>query len=190
MIEEKEEIWKDIPCYEGLYKVSNKGNVKTLERNVRGRNGSICTRKEKILKPKKRSDGYLEVNLWIEGKYKTMKIHRLVCEAFLPNPYNLPEVNHINEDKEDNRLENLEYCDRKYNCNFGTRNERARISISKAKKGVFNTKHSKAVKCLETGKIYPSLSEVHRQFGFSAGHICNCCNGKRNTCCGFHWQYV
>ena len=186
MTEETTEIWKDIPCYEGIYKVSNTGKVKSLERKVKGKNGSIRTRKEKILKPKKRSDGYLEVNLWIEGKYKTMKIHRLVCEAFLPNPYNLPEVNHINEDKEDNILENLEYCDRKYNCNFGTAIERR----TKKQKGVYNTKKSKPVKCLETGVTYPSVKEVQRQFGFHNGYIGYCCNGKFKQAYGYHWEWA
>lgn len=188
MVEETNEIWRDIKGYE-IYQVSSLGRVKSIRRTVKSKNG-YRTVKEHILKPRKNRDGYLQLSLWNENKRKTMKVHRLVCEAFLHNPLNLPQINHINEIKEDNRVENLEYCDARYNNNFGTRNERARISISKAKKGVFNTKHSKAVKCLETGKIYPSLSEVNRKFGFSAGHICDCCNGKRNIAYGYHWQYV
>ena len=187
MIEEKEE-WRDIKGYK-IYQVSSLGRVKSIIRTVKSKNG-YRTVKEKILKPRKNRYGYLQLSLWNENKRKTMLVHRLVCEAFLPNPLNLPQINHINEIKEDNRVENLEYCDARYNNNFGTRNERARISISKAKKGVFNTKHSKAVKCLETGEIYPSLMELERKFGFSAGHICNCCNGKRNISYGYHWQYV
>ena len=188
-MKEINEEWRDAVGYEGLYMVSNTGKVKGLERKVKKLNG-YRTVNERILKPRKNRNGYLQLLLSKEGIRKTVLVHRLVCDAFLPNHLNLPQINHINEIKEDNRVENLEYCDARYNNNFGTRNERAGISISKAKKGVFNTKHSKAVKCLETGKIYPSLSEVQRQFGFSAGHICECCNGKRNICGGFHWQYV
>lgn len=188
MVEGTNEIWRDIKGYEN-YQVSSLGRVKSIRRTVKSKNG-YRTVKERILKPRKNRYGYLQLSLCKENKRKTMLVHRIVCDAFIDNPLNLPQINHRNEDKTDNRVENLEYCDASYNNNFGTRNERAGIAISKAKKGVFNTKHSKAVKCLETGKIYPSLSEVHRQFGFSAGHICNCCNGKRNTCCGFHWQYV
>ena len=188
MIEEKEE-WRDIKDYKNLYQISSLGRVKSLRRTVKSKNG-YRTVNEKILKPRKKRNGYLQLLLSNEGKRTTMLVHRLVCEAFLHNPLNLPQINHKNEIKEDNRVENLEYCDARYNNNFGTRNERAGISISKAKKGVFNTKHSKAVKCLETGKIYPSLSEVNRQFGFSSGHICECCNSKRNICGGYHWCYV
>lgn len=189
MIEEiTTEIWKTIPELPN-YQVSNLGRVKSLERKVKKWNG-FRTVRERILKPRKKRNGYLQLLLSNEGIRKTVLVHRLVCDAFLKNPLNLPQINHINEIKEDNRLENLEYCDARYNNNFGTRNKRAGISISKAKKGVFNTKHSKAVICIETGEIYPSLSEVHRQFGFSAGHICDCCNGKRNICGGFHWKYL
>ena len=173
MIEEKEE-WRDVVGYEGLYMVSNIGNVKSLKRTAKSKNGSIRTVSEKLRKIDKNKSGYLMVILNKEGKRKGMKIHRLVADAFIKNPYNLPQVNHRNEIKSDNRVENLEWCTQDYNNKYGTRTERT----------------SKKVKCLETGKIYPSLSEVQRQFGFSAGHICECCNGKRNICGGFHWQYV
>ena len=117
-----------------------------------------------------------------------MYIHRLVCDAFIPNPLNFPQVNHRNEDKQDNRLENLEYCDAKYNSNYGTRNERMAKSVSKANTN--NPKRSKAVLCIETNQIYPSTMEVKRQLGFSQGNVSSCCRGERNTCGGYHWRYV
>lgn len=160
------EIWKDIEGYEGLYQISNLGNVKTLNYNHTG--------KEKILKPKKDKYGYLEVGLYKEGKRKIYKIHRLVAEAFIPNPNKLPEVNHKDENKTNNHITNLEFCDRKYNCNYGTRNE----------------KLSKQVMCLETGVVYPSTMEVQRQFGFRNSDISLTCNGKQQTAYGFHWKYV
>ena len=166
------DIWKDISGYEQLYQVSNTGKVKSLNYNHTG--------KEKILKPHKDRYGYLQVNISKKGKCKTMKIHRLVCDAFLSNPNSLPQINHRNEDKTDNRVENLEFCDNRYNSNFGTRNERVAKKLSKK------------VKCLDTGKIYASTQEVERQLGFNHSNISRCCNKK----CGFktvgklHWEWV
>ena len=178
MVEETtNEIWKTIPELPN-YQVSNLGRVKSLERKVKSKNGSYRTVREKILKPGKNIKGYLRVCICEKGKKKNMTIHRLVAEAFLTNQENLPQINHINEIKEDNRVENLEYCTAKYNSNFGTRTKR----LSKSQ--------SKSVKCLETGKIYTSLIEIGRKFGFSIGNICECCNGKRKSAYGFHWQYV
>lgn len=172
MIEETTEIWKTIPELPN-YQVSNKGNVKSIERKVYNGRG-YYTLREKILKPCKNRGGYMCVNILKEGKLKNIRIHRLVADAFLPNPLNLPQINHRNEDKSDNRLENLEYCDAKYNVNYGTRTERA----------------SKKVKCINTGKIYPSTMEVKRKLGFPPSHISECCNKKRKTCGGFNWEWA
>lgn len=189
MIEEEKEIWKTIEGYPN-YQISNLGRVKSIERKVKSNNGYRIIR-EKILKPSKHRDGYLKINLFKDGEKKTMQLHRLVAKAFVQNDslFN-NEVNHKNECKTDNRACNLEWCDSTYNNNYGTRNIRAGISISKAKKGIYNTKHSKLVKCLETGVIYPSVSEVNRQLGFSKCSISECCNGKAKSCGGFHWQYA
>ena len=188
-MEVENEIWRDVVGYEGLYMVSSNGEVKSIQRKEKYKKGYRKIR-ERILKPGKDRKGYLQVVLCKEGIQKTIKVHRIVCDAFLTNPLNLPQVNHRNECKTDNRVENLEYCDARYNNNFGTRNERAGISISKAKKGIINTKKSKSVICLETGVIYPSTADVQRQLGFLQSNICNCCNGKRKTCGGYHWKYV
>ena len=179
------EEWRDVPGYESLYQVSSLGRVKSMERKVW--NGKVYgAHRERILKPIKNSDGYLQVVLFKGGIRKGIKIHRLVCDAFLPNPYNLQEVNHINEDKEDNRLENLEWCSHIYNCNFGTRNERA------AKAKTNSIKLSKKVKCLETDIVYPSMQEAERQLGFSHSQISSCCNKKYGykTVKGLHFEYA
>ena len=105
------EEFRDIPGYEGLYEVSNLGRVRSLET-------------ERILKPSKNTWGYLFVSLYKNGIKKAVRIHRLVALAFIPNPDNLPCINHKDEDKTNNTVDNLEWCDDKYNANYGTRNER------------------------------------------------------------------
>lgn len=152
------EIFKDIEGYEGIYQVSNLGNVKSLRFG-----------KEKILKPVKDGKKYLCVILYKQGKHKQYKIHRLVAQAFIPNSQNLPQINHKDEDKTNNQVNNLEWCDCQYNIDYS---------------------QSKQVLCLETGIIYPSLSEVYRQLGFSQGYISLACNGKYKQAYGFHWKYV
>ena len=103
------EIWKDIRGYEGIYQVSNLGRVKSLEREVMRSNGRITYLKECILKPRIRK-GYLVLNLSLKGKKKTFAVHRLVARAFIPNPENKPTVDHINENKLDNKLSNLRWA--------------------------------------------------------------------------------
>lgn len=172
------EEWRDIPGFEGLYKVSNKGEVKSL--NYRR------TNRERILKPGKDRNGYFQLLLYKKGKIKNMQIHRLVAQAFIPNPYNLPQVNHRNECKTDNRVENLEFCTQEYNLKYGSHNDRV------VKANINNPKKSKSVICIETGKIYPSTMEAQRQLGFPHQHIVSCCNKKygHKTVCGFHFEYV
>ena len=127
MIEE----WRPIPGYEGLYEVSNLGRVRSVDRYVKSKGESYWLRKGKMLSPTKDKNGYLKVNLSCNGKHNIIRVHRLVTEAFLPNPDNLPEVNHKDEDKTNNRVENLEWCDHKYNMNYGTRNIRAKETAIK-----------------------------------------------------------
>ena len=119
-----EEIWRPVVGFEGLYEVSSYGRVKSLKRPYEN-NGGIQWTKERILSPGKDKDGYLQVNLHCNGKQHQRKIHRLVAQAFLPNPDNLPMVNHKDEDKTNNRVDNLEWCTAKYNSTYGTVRERA-----------------------------------------------------------------
>lgn len=176
------EEWRDIPGYPN-YQVSNIGMVKSIERKVWNGRGYRIVR-ERILKPFKNTYGYPTIGLCKECERKYITVHRLVCNAFLQNPLNLPQINHINEIKTDNRVENLEFCDSKYNNNYGTRIERS------SKANTNNPKRSKKVKCLETGKIYPSTMEIQRQFGFHHSNITRCCNNKQKSCYGYHWCYV
>ena len=114
-------------------------------------NGSMLKFKEHLLTPRKTTDGYLSVMLYKRGKPTDHKIHRLVAETFISNTLNLPEVNHKNEIKTDNRVENLEWCNHLYNSNYGTRDKR------------IGDKHAKSVLCIETGIIYSSVAEAGRQ---------------------------
>lgn len=113
------EIFKDIKGFEGLYQVSNYGNVKSLERVIEDNNGYYI-KKEKILTPTINSSGYYHTILRKDGKSIGVYIHRLVAEAFIPNPNNYKQVNHKDEDKTNNKVDNLEWCTPKYNANYGT----------------------------------------------------------------------
>ena len=116
------EIWKDIVGYEGLYQVSNLGNVKRLK-GYKGRGKGYIV-EEHLIKPSISSNGYQNVVLCKNGKTKTFTMHRLVAIAFLYNSDNLPQVNHKDKNKLNNWVDNLEWCDSKYNNNDGTRNKK------------------------------------------------------------------
>lgn len=127
MIEE----WRPIEGYEGLYEVSSYGRVRSLDRYVRTCYEAYKLQKGKILSPAKDKFGYLKVVLNCNGKHKTINVHRLVAEAFIPNPDNFPQVNHRDEDKTNNIVDNLEWCDAKYNISYGSRNIRRRETLIK-----------------------------------------------------------
>ena len=167
----KNEIWKDVAGYGGLYQVSSEGRIKSLKWN-----------KERILKPSMDKDGYLLVTLCAGGKPKTLKVHRLVCEAFHENLENKSDVNHLNEIKTDNRASNLEWCTRRDNINHGSRNERLGKALSKP-----------VCQYMSDGdlvKIWPSVIEAQRQTGFSSASISLAANGKSKQAHGYRWEYV
>ena len=165
-----EEIWCPIKGYEGLYEVSDKGRVK-----------SVGYGKERILKPGRNSRGYLQFCLWKNGEQKMYLVHRLVAQTFIPNPDNLPEVNHKDEDKENNSVQNLEWCDRKYNLNFGTRAQR---QSEKCSKPVLQyTKSGEFV------REWKSIMDVQRNLNYNQSNISKCCTGKCKSAYGFIWRF-
>lgn len=126
----EEEIWKDIAGYEGYFQVSNLGRVKSLERVVKthDRLGGFRKKKERILKCVPLKNKYLHVCLWKDNEAKTFLVHRLVANAFIPNPSCLPQVNHKDERRDNNNVSNLEWCTANYNSNYGSRTERSSIA--------------------------------------------------------------
>lgn len=176
------EIWKDIEGYEGLYQVSNEGNVKSL--------GNDKTRKEKLLKPNVNNRGYMVVGLCRIGKMKTHQVHRLVANAFLPNPDNLPQVNHKDEDKTNNCVENIEYCTAEYNNNYGTRNERAGEALSIPVDML--TKQGELIRQFESGKEAEKFLRNNGYPSASSSQITKCCKGNPNYthAYGYKWRYT
>lgn len=137
------EEWKAVYGYETIYEISNFGRVKRLAYEIENpspkASGSILKFEEHLLKPRKITHGYFSVALYKQGKRKDYKLHRLVATHFIPNPDNLPEVNHKDEDKSNNCVDNLEWCTHKYNSNYGTRPQRI---------GEFHSKRRRNNKCL------------------------------------------
>lgn len=188
------ENWKDIPGWEGKYQASDLGRIKSL--------GNDRTRKEKILKPGLNSYGYYIVGLCKCGKQFTKLVSRLVYETFIGKiPYGM-QVNHINEDKTDNRLENLNLMTPKENMNWGTRSKR--VSKKLINKETISKWVVQLNKDNEILHFYPSAREAERQTGISNQHISVCCSGKQlvkktknkqyyytlKTAGGFIWKYA
>lgn len=152
---------KDVVGYEGLYAVTSCGKVWSY-------------RRQKFLKPGVNHKGYLFVNLCKNGKVKCSRVHRLVAEAYIPNQDNLPQVNHKDENKSNNCLQNLEWCDNKYNHNYGTINERHKKPILQF------TLDGEFV------REWPSATDAGKEL---KGHICDCLKGRRKTACNYIWKY-
>ena len=192
------EIWKtavyDGEVYEGLYKVSNLGRILSLNYNGTGKPG--------LMTPVERKDGYSQVGLSKNGECKKCLVHRIVGQTFIPNPDNLPEVNHKDEDKTNNFVflnedgsvdkekSNLEWKTHKDNVNHGTRNERAGATNKIVQKNDPNKSKPVLQFTLDDEFVreWPSTQECGRN-GFDQGAVWRCCNGKQKTAYGFRWMY-
>lgn len=197
------QIWKDIEGYEGLYQVSNTGKVRSL--NYR------CTGKSKTLKQDTTKFGYNLIVLYKNHKRKVYLVHRLVALVFIPNPLNLPQVNHIDEDKTNNAVWNLEWCTPKYNSNYGTRLERCSKGLKGKNKGKHHTEETKRkIGEAMKGKNHPNSKPILmftldgvfiRRFNCVADaneylgkprnidNISICARGKNKTAYGYIWKY-
>lgn len=184
----KEEIWKDVIGYEGLYQVSCDGQIRSYDK-LKFNGFKEFMFKGRILRQRRRPNGYMDVSLHKERSFKPVLIHRIVASAFIPNPDNKPYVNHINCDKSDNRIQNLEWCTPLENGTHAKMQGRYRPISKKDRDRVSRmakSKFSKPVLQFDiTGNLlaeFPSANEAHRQLGISQGLISNVCRGlKENT---------
>jgi hypothetical protein len=162
------EVWKDIKNYEGLYQVSNKGNIYSI-------------RKNKLFKLNTNKFGYYCVSLYKNSTTKTYYVHRLVAETFIPNPDNKPEIDHIDTIKTNNRVENLRWCNHKENMNNTTSHKHY---------------NKRAVKCTTTNKVFNSSKEASRYYNIADSNIIRACRNP-DKYCGIsdngeplYWEYV
>ena len=162
------EIWKDIKGFEGLYQVSNQGRIKSIISN-------------KILKQIRHHKGYIITCLTKNKIHKTYQVHRLVGAAFVPNPNKYPHINHKDENPTNNSAENLEWCTQKYNNNYGTRIEKAKIAISK-RVGQYDLNGN--LIC-----VWDSLTKASNELNICLSGISQCCKNRHKTAGGFVWKY-
>ena len=188
----REEIWKFINGYENIFMISNFGRVKSLDRYIECKNGKMFHVKEKILKPTKDKDGYRTINLYYKQTIKACKIHRLVAEHFIPNPNNLPEVNHKDEDKSNNYVDNLEWCDRKYNVNYYIKNNQEKFynQIHNARKNISLNKKVEVYKYGEYVKTFNSVKECSEELNVDRHRIADSAlRGVKNRQ-GYIFKYI
>lgn len=185
------EIWKDIKGYEGQYIVSNLGNVRSLDRYVKTKGEGVKFIYGSNIKKRKDKCGYIYVAL-CKKHHKLSKVHRLVAEAFIPNPDNKPQVNHINGIKSDNRVENLEWATASEN----TKHKYSVLGYKSNMKGKFGKDNptAKIVLQIKDGVVvaeFYSTMEAQRKTGIKSPQICQCCSGYKGakTAGGYVWKY-
>ena len=181
------QIWRDIPNYEGLYQVSNTGRVRSLNYKHTGKTKvlKLCTNKK---------DGYKRAMLFKNGKYKVYLVHRLVAQAFIPNPNNYPIINHKDENPSNNYYENLEWCTYEYNNNYGGKNERVSKSRKGKCKGVNNYQTKPVLMFTLDGEFirkFNCITEANEFLGKDKHNrnISMCTRGKNKTAWGYKWKY-
>lgn len=181
------EVWKTVVDFEGIYEVSNLGNVRSLTRDVVRGNG-VMLKRGKIIAQNKTTNGYLTVHLYKDTVRTVKLVHRLVAEAFIPNPDNLPEVNHKDENKHNNTSKNLEWCTRAYNGSYGSRTKRAIItSLANNKLGI-----AVVAEPVDEGVplYFKSMMDAKRA-GYTYQVISAICTGRRGkTHKGYYWRYA
>lgn len=180
-----EEIWKDIEEFKGVYVVSNLGRIKSLDRKInRGR--CVVSWKGKMISSRVAKNGYSVVKLNVDGKHITRLVHRLIAQAFIPNPNNLPEVNHKDENIQNNSIDNLEWCTSKYNANYGTRNERCRNGNKRFFKSIYQID-------IDSGMIvrwWECINDASKLLKIDASQISRVCKGTNVSAGGFKWVFT
>lgn len=177
--------WYPINGYENLYEINKKGEIRRIGYPNKNENNTYYNKLPFKLKLHHDKDGYFRVSLNNGNKKKMKYVHRLVCQTFLDNPNNLPQVNHKNGIKDDNRLENLEWCSRSENIQHRIKVLGIRLTNNcKSKKVGQFTKDGQLI------KIYPSAKQVARETGFSQGHVSEVCRGELLSYKNFIWKYI
>lgn len=193
-----EEVWKDIEGYEGLYQVSNLGNVKSLDRTQIQKRGDLYyNRKYKgqIIKPHLTHKGYCAIGVTKNNKHKNFSVHRLVAKAFIPNPENKPEVNHIDGNKQNNMVNNLEWCTRSENLKHAY-NSKLKICTKKHRETAkYQCKKNFNKKILQYDlngdfiKEWNSITEASNFYNISISCISQCCQGITKSAYKYIWRY-
>ncbi len=172
------EIWREVKGYEGLYDVSNIGNVRSLNWRHSGKTRNLFLKTHR--------DGYKQVELFKDGKKQMLCVHRIVAEAFLDNPENLPQVNHKNYDRSDNSVANLEWCSASDNCKHEWGNPKRKHRVS--------THPKRAITQLSLSMIpireWVDCLEIKKTCGMNQTSIWECCDKKRKTAYGYIWRYA
>lgn len=158
------EVWRDVSGYEGLYQVSDRGRVRNKYRR-------------RLLRPRVAKTGYVHVTLSKDGKATTYLLHRLVAFGFLPNPLKLPQVNHKNGKKQDNRVDNLEWCS-------AAENQQHRHQV------LGQPGHPKGVICIETGQTWPAVYLAANELNIQRTSISSVCHGRRKKAGGLHFKFI
>jgi hypothetical protein len=187
------EEWRDVVGYEGLYQVSNLGNVKSLKRVVKHSSGCPKIINEKFLKPSSAKYGHKNVVLSLNGIKKHQLVHRLVAKAFIENPNNYPCVNHKDENAKNNCIDNLEWCTVQYNNTYGTFVQRRIQNTDFSKRSLTAKKYILSVAQMDLSgkvlKVWDSLTDAAMNTGTQISKICSCCKGQRKTSNGYMWKY-
>jgi len=187
-----EEIWKDIEGYEDLYQVSSLGRIKSLERFIELKNGSVREVQEKIMYCGISNSGYYCTWLVKDKKKKGVFVHVLVAKAFIPNPENKREVDHLNFDKLDNKIENLCWATPKEN----TKRAFDELKLKGPWLGKLGKDNPKSISVNQYSldgeyiKTYPCIEDVYRERGIKSGYISAVCKGKSKTALGYKWKYA
>lgn len=180
----KNEVWKDVPNYEGIYKVSNFGRIKMVKRTLIDSLGKKINKKEHILKPRT-GNRYYMIALYKNGKREDLLLHRLIAQTFIPNPENKPFVNHKDENCFNNCSDNLMWCTQKENMNWGTINERmSKNSKSKRKVNQYDMDGNFI-------KQWDCMTDFYKSKGLKLKTgIIECCKGRRQSHMGYKWKYA